>query len=147
MVLADRFGLDGWEVIGSDISTRVLDQAGRGQYSMERAREIPSRFLSRYCLKGVGAQAGTFIVAPPLTERVRFMQINLNQPLPGIGAFNVVFLRNVMIYFDLPTKEAVVRRIVPLLKPGGYLFVGHSESLNGVTSALKPVLPAVYQLP
>jgi len=82
-----------------------------------------------------------------LRERVRFQQINLNEPLGRMDAFDVVFLRNVMIYFDMETKRQVVKRIIPLLRPGGYFVVSHSESLNGVSDELKLVLPSIYRKP
>lgn len=145
MTLADRLGDSGWEVIGSDISTRVLERAVGGQYPMTRIEGISKDYLRRFCLKGIGRQEGTFLVMPELRRRVQFVQVNLNESLPDMGEFDVVFLRNVMIYFNQETKAEVVRRIVPLLRQGGYLFIGHSESLNGVNSSLKAVMPAVYR--
>lgn len=146
MVLADSLG-EAWEVVASDICTRVLERARAGQYSIERSRHIPPTYLSRYCLKGVGSQSGTFIVDLPLRDRVRFLQINLNRPLPSLGEFDVIFLRNVMIYFDTATKQEVVGRLTPVLRAGGYFLIGHSESLSGVTDALKLVTPSVYRKP
>lgn len=145
MVLAECLGNEPWEVVGSDISTRVLERARSGHYPIERAEEIPRSYLTRYCLKGVGSQAGTLLVARELRERVRFMQINLNEPLPKLGEFDVIFLRNVMIYFNQETKARVVSRMLPMLHNDGYFFISHSESLNGVTDALKPVAPAIYR--
>ena len=78
---------------------------------------------------------------------MQFTQVNLVGPLPQIGAFEIIFLRNVMIYFDLPTKREVVARVLGHLRPGGHLIVGHSESLNGVTTALTTVVPSVYRKP
>ena len=114
---------------------------------MTRAKTIPGNYLRDYCLKGVGPQAGTFLVDPKLRSRVQFMQVNLIAPLSGLGQFDLVFLRNVMIYFDMPTKRQVVARIAEHLNPGAHLFVGHSESLNGITEALKPVQPSIYRKP
>ena len=145
MELADSLGDAPWEIVGSDLSSRVLERAKSGHYAMERARNIPDAMLRRYCLKGVGEQDGTFLLSPSLTRRVKFLQINLNETLPNIGMFDVVFLRNVMIYFDADTKRAVVARVGAALKPGGYLFVSHSESLNGVSEAFKMLTPSVYR--
>ncbi len=75
------------------------------------------------------------------------MQVNLNQTLPAMGKFHVIFLRNVMIYFDAETKRQVVARLVEQLLPGGYFIVGHSESLNGLTEKLQAVKPTIYRLP
>lgn len=148
MVLADCLGLNGtWRILGSDISTQSLATARRGQYWLERTRGLPPAMLHKYCLKGVRRQAGSFIVAADLRRNTRFQQINLNVPLPDIGRFHVVFLRNVMIYFDEDTKREVVRRIIETLHPGGYLFVGHSESLSGLDTQLETVRPSIYRLP
>jgi chemotaxis protein methyltransferase CheR len=146
MVLADRLGSQ-WEMVASDISTRVLEKARGGHYPLEQAKHIPQNYLSSYCLKGVGSQSGTFLIERSLRSRIDFKQINLNTTLPQIGEFDLVFLRNVMIYFDTETKRQVVRRIVSQLKPGGYLLIGHSESLNGVVDGLQAVMPAVYRKP
>lgn len=147
MTLAEGLGDKPWEIIGSDLSTRVLEKARGGHYPMEHAEDIPQPYLSRYCLKGVGAQDGTFLIERSLRSRVSFMQVNLNQQLPKLGEFDLIFLRNVMIYFDTETKRQVVRRIMALLKPGGYLLIGHSESLNGVIDALQTVMPSIYRKP
>lgn len=147
MLLADCLGEKSWEILGSDISTRVLEKAARGHYPMERARNLSQEYLSRYCLKGIGRQTGTLLVDKPLRDRVQFLQVNLNDHLPRLGEFDVIFLRNVLIYFDVPTKQRVIGRLVPLLRSGGYFIVSHSESLNGVTDALTLVSPSIYRKP
>ncbi|WP_018411060.1 CheR family methyltransferase [Methyloversatilis thermotolerans] len=147
MVLADTLGMGRrWEVFGSDLSTRVLETARRGQYPMPRAEKIPLDVLKRHCLKGTGPQSGTFLIDRPLRERVSFAQINLNEPLPDIGQFDIVFVRNVMIYFDLQTKQQVMNRILAKLKPRGFVFVSHSENLHGVTDRVDIVKPSIYRL-
>ena len=145
MVLAERLGSRPWEMVASDISTRVLEQARRGVYPMERAEKIPLPYLKAYCLKGVGAQEGQFQIQDALRTRITFRELNLNATLPDIGQFDLVLLRNVMIYFDAATKRGVCGRIEQVLRPGGHLFVGHSESLNGLDSSLRMVQPAVYR--
>ena len=145
MLLADRLGSRPWEVLASDISSRVLATARTGHYPMSRGELIPKPYYSRFCLKGVGRQEGTFLVDKTLRARVRFFTANLNQALPKLGEFDVIFLRNVMIYFDAATKLEVVRRLTPLLTVGGYLFTGHSESLHGMDIDLKQVQPAIYR--
>lgn len=147
MVLADRLGDGPWEVVASDISTRVLEKARTGHYPMDRIDGISREHLLRYCLKGVGAQENTLLVDQKLRSRVNFMQINLNQSLPALGAFDVIFLRNVMIYFDQDTKRQIVQRMLPLLKPGGHFLIGHSESLNGLVDTLHPLTPSIYRKP
>jgi len=147
MVLADKLGKGPWDIVGSDISTRMLDKAREGHYSLERTNGIPRSYLKRFCLKGIGTQAGTFKVSAELRARVNFHQVNLIEPLPQLGEFDAIFLRNVMIYFDLETKCQVVKRLLPQLRSGGYFFVSHSESLNGVSDALKLVSPSIYRKP
>jgi chemotaxis protein methyltransferase CheR len=145
MVLAECLNDGPWEVIGSDISTRVLSQARRGHYPLQRAKHIPLAYLKRFCLRGVGAQQGTLLVARSLRNRVRFLPVNLNARLPQLGFFDVIFLRNVMIYFSADTKRQVVGRIVSLLKPGGHILIGHSESLHGISDAVDIVAPSIYR--
>ncbi|GMV56005.1 MAG: chemotaxis protein [Betaproteobacteria bacterium] len=147
MLLADCLGGAPWEIVASDISTRVLDRAQSGHYAMERAEHIPATYLRAYCLKGIGRQHDTFLVDRSLRDRIRFRQLNLNEPLPTLGEFELILLRNVMIYFDLDTKRKVVQRLTAVLKSGGHLMIGHSESLNGVCDALQSVAPAIYRKP
>jgi chemotaxis protein methyltransferase CheR len=149
MVMADERGADGqWSILGSDISTHVLGIAQRGQYWLDRVRGLPKEYLRKYCLKGVRSQEGSLLIAPELRRHTRFMQVNLNQTLPpGIGKFHVIFLRNVMIYFDNQTKRQVVDRLIDHLHPKGWFIVGHSESLNGLTERVVPVRPTIYRLP
>lgn len=151
MVLADGLGIGPgdapWEIMGSDISQRVLERARVGHYPLERTQHIPPTYLKRFCLKGMGAQAGTLLIDRSLRSRVKFMQINLNTALPRLAPFDVIFLRNVMIYFNGDTKREVVARLLASLKPGGYFCIGHSESLNDITNALQQVAPSIYRKP
>lgn len=148
MVLADVLGDAPWEVVASDISTRVLQRARIGHYPMERASHVPLDYLRRFCLKGIREQQGTLLVASPLRQRVQFRQVNLNTDLPGdLGGFDAVFLRNVMIYFNGDTKRQVVARIAGRIKPEGVMFIGHAESLHEVNETLQPVVPSVYRKP
>ena len=147
MVLADVLEHGAWEVLGTDISSRVLRQAATGHYALPRTKLIPEAYLKRFCLKGVGAQDGTLLVERALRQRVQFTSANLNAPLPKIGMFDVIFLRNVMIYFNGDTKRQVVARALGQLKRGGHLFIGHSESLHDITGDVVQVSPAVYRKP
>lgn len=147
MVLAERLGKRDWEILASDISTKVLDQARRAVYPLERAGNIPKPYLHRFCLKGAGAQEGQFQIDRWLRDRVHFMQVNLVGPMPSVASFDLIFLRNVLIYFDPPTKRKVVANLLPHLKPGGYFYSGHSESLTGMVQGLSPVKPAIYRKP
>ncbi|MEK8050630.1 protein-glutamate O-methyltransferase CheR [Ideonella sp. DXS22W] len=146
MLLADKLGSAPWEVIGTDLSTSVVDAACRGLYPLERARAMPEAYLKRYCRRGHGEYEGKLLIARELRERVQFGCANLMEPLPDIGSFDVIFLRNVLIYFELPTKEAIVRRVMTRLKPDGVLYTGHSESLSAANLGLRSLRPAVYAL-
>ncbi len=147
MTLADELGSQPWEVMASDISLSVLEKARTSLYPIDQVKHIPQNYLTNYCLKGVGSQSGSFLIERNVRSRVDFKQINLNKALPKIGEFDLVFLRNVMIYFDAETKRQVVSRIAGQLKPGGYLLIGHSESLNGIVDDLRMVQPSVYRKP
>lgn len=148
MVLADVMGPDApWEVLGTDISTRVLQRARCGHYPMERAAHMPQAYLKRFCLKGQGSEAGTLLIERGLRQRVQFQHLNLNAPLPKLGHFDVIFLRNVMIYFSLATKRQVVARLLAQLRPGGYFLIGHSETLNDINDSLTVVAPSIYRKP
>jgi chemotaxis protein methyltransferase CheR len=145
MLLEDRFPGRPWEIVASDISSRVLDRARAGHYPMERARHVPRHYLQRFCLKGTGKQQDTLLVDRALRSKVNFLQINLNNRLPAIGLFDFVFLRNVLIYFNQETKRSVVARALSVLQPGGWLFIGHSETLNDISDAVKAAAPAIYR--
>lgn len=148
MVLAENLPNTPWEIVGSDISTQVLAKAATGHYSLARTEGIPPGFMSKYCLKGVRSHAGSFLIAPELRKKTNFYQINLMNPVDAdIGDFEVIFLRNVMIYFDPPTKTKVVHNLLPRLKSGGHLIIGHSETLNGITDRVDAVLPTIYRKP
>jgi chemotaxis protein methyltransferase CheR len=114
---------------------------------MQRATHVPPAFLKRFCLRGVGDYEGTLLIDEALRRRVEFRQINLNTTLPVLGAFDVIFLRNVMIYFNHDTKQQVVARLSSQLRPGGHFLIGHSENLNGINESLRPVAPSVYRKP
>ena len=145
MVLADCMGTTPWEVIGTDISTRMVQDAERALFTMDRARHVPPDYLRRYCLKGNAEYEGKLLIERGLRSRVKFRYANLNAPLPELGKFDIIFLRNVMIYFSNDTKQQVVNRVASALKPDGYFLVGHSESLNDITQTVRSVAPAIYQ--
>lgn len=145
MVLADCLGEAPWEVVGSDISARMLARARAAHYGLARTEHIPKAYLQRFCLKGIDSEHGTMLVAPALRKRVRFSQVNLAAALPRIGTFDIVFLRNVMIYFSGATKREVVARVLGTLRPGGHLCIGHSESLSEMSAGLRALAPAIYR--
>jgi chemotaxis protein methyltransferase CheR len=145
MTLADCLPRTEWEVLGTDISSRVVERARKGLYPLDAAAKIPPPLLRKYCLKGKGEYDGYLAVHPALAARVDFQHLNLLEPLPDLGRFEVIFLRNVMIYFDLETKRTLVQRLGRLLEPGGYLIVSHSETLNGIQDGLTMIKPSVYR--
>ena len=134
-----------WELHASDLSERMLARCARGHYPLERARQLPQTLLRRYCLRGTGAQEGTLLVQPALRERVCFHRINLIEPLPDLGNFDVIFLRNVLIYFDPPTKRQVVGALRRQLRAGGLFCVGMAESLGATMPGLSPYAPGAYR--
>lgn len=148
MLLADlqqkgRVGSN-WSVLGTDISTRVLRAAQAAVYPIDRLRHVSVERLKRYCLKGEGESEGQVLIQPSIQDRVRFGQLNLLRDFEGIGPFDVVFLRNVLIYFDPPTKVAVVDRVLRALKPGGLFFLGTAEGRVPCRTPLKPVIPGAF---
>lgn len=147
MVLNERLGESGWEIVASDLSATMLARAREARYDIAAARQIPPAYLRRYCLKGTGAFDDTLLIQRHLRSRVSFDQVNLNEALPPLGLFDAILIRNVMIYFDAETKQRVVDRLLSVLRPGGLLIVSHAESLNGITGPLIKVSPSIYQRP
>ena len=144
MLLAEKLGPSGWEVMGTDLSTTMVQTARRGVYPIERARHVPHEYLRRHCLRGHDDQEGRILISRALRQRVRFENANLMETLPALGSFDVIFLRNVLIYFDAPAKEQIVNRVATLLKPDGHLFTGHAESLSNLRIDLRALHTAVY---
>lgn len=146
MVLADCLPNRAFEVIATDISSRVLDRGRIGHYPEQRTQHIPPAYLRRFCLRGTDEHAGTLLIERSLRQHVHFQQANLNEALPALGMFDVIFLRNVMIYFNQETKRQVVARVTALLKPEGRFCIGHSENLHGVAPGLNALAPSIYSL-
>lgn len=146
MVLADALPAGSWEIVGTDISTRVVQAARAALYPIAAAERIPKPFLRRFCLKGREEYEGLMTVSRELRSRVQFHRQNLIEDLRPLGRFDVIMLRNVMIYFDLETKRSLVPRLQDMLTPGGHLIIGSSESLNAIPSRLRMVEPSIYRL-
>lgn len=148
VTLVETLGSGAYEqarVRATDISTRVLRLAQAGIYPEERFRQMGADWRSRYLLRGKGEQAGNYRFRPEIRQMIQFERVNLMEPLGPAGPFPLIFLRNIMIYFDRPTQEKVVAAMTDKLEPGGYLFIGHSESLNGVEHSLEHVQVAIYR--
>lgn len=135
-----------WEVRGSDISTRVLEQATRGLYTMDRIEGIPPEYLKRYCLRGTGPYEGSLLIDRSLREKTEFAQINLIEPLPELVPFDVIFLRNILIYFEVPEKRKILNQLLSALVPDGVLFIGLAETLNGIIDGWVNIGPGAYRI-
>jgi chemotaxis protein methyltransferase CheR len=148
MTLASCLPVLPWHIEATDISRRILAKAAAAIYPAEAMARVPAELSRAHFQRGFGAQEGFYRVKPALRERVTFRHLNLLEgEAPFREPFHVIFCRNVMIYFDRPTQEELVARLVRRLVPGGYLFVGHSESLTNIRHGLRTVRPAIYQKP
>jgi len=147
MVLSEVLADQPWEIVGTDISSRVVENARRGIYPLTASDKIPRQLLRKYWLRGREEYDGSMAVNRRLRDRVRFHHDNLMGRLGHHGKFDVILLRNVMIYFDPDTKRELVLRLQEMLQPGGYLIVGRSESLNGIPSRLQMIEPSIYRTP
>jgi len=132
-------------LLASDISTRALKTASAGVYPMKVAAGVPPSLLKTYFERGLGADEGKVRVRAQLRRAIEYRRVNLVEIDNLNETFDVVFCRNVMIYFDKAVQQRVVSMIERHLAPGGYLFIAHSESLNGLSHELKWMAPAVYQ--
>lgn len=145
MALDDQLGADGWQLVATDICRRALQQADRGLYRLDRLELLPIDYLKRYCRRGTGDYQGMMMIDRSLRERVRFEQHNLLSSWPESGGFDVIFLRNVLIYFDQPTRQRVIDNLCKALRPGGWLITGHCESLTGIRMPLRQLAPSIYR--
>ncbi len=149
MVLASHFpAADGWsvEILASDLSTRVLAAARDGVWPVERSNDIPERLRKAYMLRGVRSQEGRMRAHPSLQSMITFRRINLNDADYGIReTFDLLFCRNVLIYFNRDSKKRVIQRLVRHLSGSGLLFLGHSESLATSSFGMEHAGPMVYR--
>ena len=151
MLLSDlqaqgRIGPD-WQILATDISDRVLRSAVAGIYPADRLRHTSAQRLQRYCLQGEGDAEGLVQMRPALRERVQFGQLNLCLPIEPLGPFDIILLRNVLIYFDAATKRQVVDRVLERLRPGGLFFIGTAEGRVASSQPLQSVAPGVFRKP
>ena len=135
------------QIIASDLDTNVLATADKGVYPLERVERMDPERLRRFFLKGTGAQAGMVSVRPELRRMIEFKRVNLLEPnWPIRGPLDVIFCRNVMIYFDKPTQYKILSRFVPLLQEDGLMFAGHSESFLHAADLFRSLGKTVYAL-
>ncbi|WP_020407296.1 CheR family methyltransferase [Hahella ganghwensis] len=134
-----------WEVLATDIDTAVLDQARQGVYLLERVKNLPIAQKKRWFLKGKGKNEGYAKISRELRKNIRFEQLNLIQGFRFDKPFDVIFCRNVVIYFDRDTKVELVRRFASSLSSDGYLILGHSESLHGISDQFRSIGNTIYE--
>jgi chemotaxis protein methyltransferase CheR len=133
------------EILATDISTKVLRLAQQGVYPMERAKNVAPNVLKRYFQKGTGKWEGCIRVKDRLRQMVRYQRFNLlSDPLPN-REFDIVFCRNVLIYFDNTVKTEVVNKLYKAVKPMGFFIIGGAESLNNIQHGFKYLRPSIYQ--
>jgi chemotaxis protein methyltransferase CheR len=136
-----------FRLLATDISTRALADARRGEYSIDKLTAIPRSLLLRHFQRDEGL-SGTYRVREEVKQHVVFRRLNLSQPpFPMRGPLDIVFCRNVLIYFDLPVRQRLLAAISGLLRPGGWLFLGHTETLTGITTGFRMARPSVFVLP
>jgi len=148
MLLARTFPAEeGWDVqlLATDISNRVLEKARKGVYPIARAAELPDDLLHSFMLRGIAERQGEMKVTVEIQQMVDFRKLNLDQESELLeGPFDAIFCRNVLIYFDTASKRRVVANLLRHLMADGYLFVGHAENLNSVSSQIRSLEPTIY---
>lgn len=146
MLLAARYPPGSWEILGTDVSAPSVEAASRALYALERSATIPPELLKRFCRKGRDQYEGTFLIDAALRESVSFSVANLCEPQPMVlGSFNVIVLRNVLIYFEAAERQRIVNNLVERLAPGGLLVNGHAESVTGMHRELAPVAQTIHR--
>jgi len=135
-----------FSILATDISTRVLEKARRAVYEHETIEPVPLPWRKKYLLRGKDKNKGLVRIVPELRGLVKFRRLNLMEDNYGLREPQaVIFCRNVLIYFERPTQLAVLQRLCRYLLPGGYLFIGHSETLHGLDLPLAPSAPTIYR--
>ncbi len=146
MLFADLLPESNWHILGTDINTQMLSLAKRASYELTPKNNIPERYLKQYCLKGVGESEGLFKIKDELKQRVSFKHHNLlNKPIHNKEKFDLILLRNVLIYFQLADRKKVVQHIIEQMRSGGWLIVGHSENIHGFDDRLVQKQAGCYQ--
>ncbi len=134
-----------FNMLATDIDSNVLSVASKGVYSEERVNDIPLELLRKHFQKGKNKNSGLYKIKEEYRKKIKFGKLNLIEPFPIERKFDFIFCRNVFIYFDDKTKTDIVNKMYPLLKDGGYLLIGHSETLNHLNHSYKYLQPATYQ--
>ncbi len=135
-----------FSVFGTDISTRMLEKASLGIYPLERVDDIPLSQKKKYLLKGKDTEKPMVRIIPELRAKTKFERLNLMDNSYNVPKeFDIIFCRNVLIYFDRETQEKVINKLCMHLKKGGYFFLGHSESVSGINVPLKQIKPTIFE--
>jgi len=133
------------KILATDLSTKVIETGSRGVYRDDKLRNITPAMKRKYFQKGKGRSEGFYRVIQPVRDMITFRKFNLMDPFPFRRKFDVIFCRNVMIYFDRETQQRMVNKFTQYIKPGGYFIVGHSESLSGIRHNLQYIVPTIYR--
>ena len=146
MTIRDHFDLNGWDckILATDLDSKVLDKGQQGVYSVERIESVPVESKRKWFMFDRN-HPDIVKVKPGLQEIIRFKRLNLLERWPMSGPFDVIFCRNVVIYFNEETQAVLFNKYADMLKDGGYLIIGHSESLNRVCTGFKPIGKTIYQ--
>ncbi len=146
MILDDILNMNQWKIIGTDINTEVIDKAKQAMYNESWIDKIPKHYKSQYCLKGKRNFEGQFIIDRKLLYNTHFQVNNLTTPNESLGMFDVVFLRNILIYFNTQTKQTVLNNVLANLKVGGYFIISLTENLDDLNiKNLKKHQSSIYQ--
>ncbi|KGJ91788.1 CheR family methyltransferase [Colwellia psychrerythraea] len=134
-----------WSVVASDVNKSVLAHARKGIYIDDRTKLLPHKYREAYCVKGTNEFEGYMRVKPELRNRLHFFSFNLLDSMSSLGKFDLIFIRNVMIYFDDKTRQKIINGLQQCLNEGGYLFISHSETLHGLEHSFELIKPAIYR--
>jgi chemotaxis protein methyltransferase CheR len=137
----------GWtvDVLATDLSERALSAARSAEWPLARSEQMPASYRKEFMLRGSGESGDRMRAGPRLREVVRFQQVNLNElDRVGLASYDLIFCRNVLIYFDAASKARVLSGLVPHMAPGGLLLLGHAEGVGTATGRLRTVVPTVY---
>ena len=147
IVLREQAALQSWDalVLATDLDTHILEQANKGHYNVKQLEKVSPERCKRWFRAGTGNNANLVRVVPELRERIRFRQLNLKNKWPMRGPFDVIFCRNVVIYFDKEMQKKLFNRFADILAPNGYLFIGHSESLFGISDRFEVAGRTIYK--
>ncbi|HXH40125.1 MAG TPA: protein-glutamate O-methyltransferase CheR [Thermoanaerobaculia bacterium] len=148
LLLAELPASEGWtlRIRATDLSSKVLEQARQGRWVIARAAEIPDAYLRHFMLRGVGSRQGMLKAGQEVRSVIEFGRLNLMDPPVQVGSFDLIFCRNVMIYFRAPVRDALQKTMIDQLAPHGHFFLGHAESISASIAGVRRVIPNVYAI-